>query len=130
MNSEFNTTYENMGASSYLRIDFPEDTCIVDYEVGMIVSKAVNMAQMMNVPILGIVENMSYLTCPDCKAKYSLVETQLVGNPDKTGSRDRQCCNRDASLIRHQTPPSSRWPECLAEWGTMNASCHPVLFQG
>ena len=38
MNSEFNTTYENMGASSYLRIDFPEDTCIVDYEVGMIVS--------------------------------------------------------------------------------------------
>ena len=24
------------------------------------------------------------LTCPDCKAKYSLVETQLVGNPDKT----------------------------------------------
>ena len=34
--------------------------------VAMIVSKAVNMAQMMNVPIVGIVENMSYVKCPDC----------------------------------------------------------------
>ena len=34
--------------------------------VSMIVSKAVNMAKMMNVPIIGIVENMSYLKCPHC----------------------------------------------------------------
>ena len=34
--------------------------------VGMIVEKAVNMARMMNVPILGLVENMSYVECPDC----------------------------------------------------------------
>jgi len=34
--------------------------------VGMIVSKAVNMAEKMNVPVLGIVENMSFLKCPDC----------------------------------------------------------------
>jgi Mrp family chromosome partitioning ATPase len=34
--------------------------------VSMIVGKAVRMAQMMNVPILGIVENMSYVECPDC----------------------------------------------------------------
>ena len=32
----------------------------------MIVSKAVQMARMMNVPILGLVENMSYALCPDC----------------------------------------------------------------
>lgn len=32
----------------------------------MIVAKAVNMANMMNVPVLGIVENMSYFQCPDC----------------------------------------------------------------
>ena len=37
--------------------------------VGMIVSKAVNMAKQMNVPILGIVENMSYVECPDCGKK-------------------------------------------------------------
>ena len=34
--------------------------------VSMIVEKAVKMAQMMNIPILGIVENMSYFKCPDC----------------------------------------------------------------
>ena len=34
--------------------------------VSMIVAKAVNMANMMNVPVLGIVENMSYFKCPDC----------------------------------------------------------------
>ena len=34
--------------------------------VGMIVGKAVQMAQMMHVPILGLVENMSYAVCPDC----------------------------------------------------------------
>ena len=32
----------------------------------MIVAKAVNMAKMMDIPILGIVENMSYVKCPDC----------------------------------------------------------------
>ena len=32
----------------------------------MIVGKAVNMAKMMDIPILGIVENMSYVKCPDC----------------------------------------------------------------
>ncbi len=34
--------------------------------VSMIVAKAVRMAQLMNIPVLGIVENMSYLKCPDC----------------------------------------------------------------
>ncbi len=37
--------------------------------VSMIVSKAVNMAKMMNIPVLGIVENMSYVECPDCGRK-------------------------------------------------------------
>ena len=32
----------------------------------MIVSKAANMAQMMNIPVYGLVENMSYVKCPDC----------------------------------------------------------------
>jgi Mrp family chromosome partitioning ATPase len=34
--------------------------------VGMIVEKAVNMAAMLNIPVLGLVENMSYVRCPDC----------------------------------------------------------------
>ena len=40
--------------------------------VSMIVSKAINMAQLMNVPILGIIENMSYLECPDCGKKINI----------------------------------------------------------
>ena len=40
--------------------------------VSLIVTKAVKMAEMMNIPILGIVENMSYITCPDCGKKISV----------------------------------------------------------
>ncbi len=40
--------------------------------VSMIVGKAAKMAQMMNVPILGLVENMSYLVCPDCGKEIPL----------------------------------------------------------
>ena len=37
--------------------------------VSMIVGKAMNMAKMMNIPVLGLVENMSYALCPDCGKK-------------------------------------------------------------
>ena len=40
--------------------------------VSMVVSKAVRMAQMMNVPVLGLVENMSYFRCPDCGKEYEI----------------------------------------------------------
>lgn len=40
--------------------------------VSMIVEKAVKMAGMMQIPILGIVENMSYFECPDCKKQYRI----------------------------------------------------------
>lgn len=40
--------------------------------VGLIVEKAVKMAEMMNVPILGIVENMSYFECPDCHGRHEI----------------------------------------------------------
>lgn len=40
--------------------------------VSMIVEKAVKMADMMNIPILGIVENMSYFQCPDCGKQHKI----------------------------------------------------------
>ena len=40
--------------------------------VSMIVGKAVKMAAMMNIPVLGLVENMSYFECPDCGKKISI----------------------------------------------------------
>ncbi|MBO4860183.1 MAG: Mrp/NBP35 family ATP-binding protein, partial [Clostridia bacterium] len=40
--------------------------------VSMIVEKAVNMAKLMNIPVLGIVENLSYYECPDCHSRHFL----------------------------------------------------------
>ena len=40
--------------------------------VGLIVEKAVKMAEMMKIPVLGIVENMSYFKCPDCGAEHKI----------------------------------------------------------
>lgn len=40
--------------------------------VSMIVEKAVNMAALMNIPVLGLVENMSYFKCPDCGSEHHI----------------------------------------------------------
>ena len=47
--------------------------------VSMIVEKAVKMAQMMNVPVIGIVENMSYFMCPDCGKKHRIFGESHLG---------------------------------------------------
>src|SRR5699024_12028937 len=55
--------------------DWSSDVCSSDLPqelVSMIVSKAVSMAQMMDIPVLGLVENMSYVECPDCGKKIQL----------------------------------------------------------
>lgn len=54
--------------------------------VGMIVEKAVNMAKMMDVPVLALVENMSYITCPDCgKEIYVFGESHIDEIAQKHG---------------------------------------------
>lgn len=40
--------------------------------VSMIVAKAANMATMMNIPVVGLIENMSYFKCPDCDKEYKI----------------------------------------------------------
>lgn len=46
--------------------------------VSMIVSKAVNMAKSMNIPILGLIENMSYFVCPNCTKKHNIFGTSNI----------------------------------------------------
>ena len=46
--------------------------------VSIIVEKAVNMAKIMNIPVLGLVENMSYLECPDCGKKLPIFGTSTL----------------------------------------------------
>ena len=45
--------------------------------VSMIVSKAINMLNQMNVPVLGVVENMAYVECPDCGKKIELYDNNV-----------------------------------------------------
>ena len=54
--------------------------------VSMIVSKAANMANMMNIPVLGLVENMSYVKCPDCgKEIYVFGDSHIAEVAEKFG---------------------------------------------
>ncbi len=56
--------------------------------VSMIVGKAVKMAEMMNVPIIGLVENMSYAVCPDCGKQLKVFgESHIEETADKFGLR-------------------------------------------
>lgn len=66
------TVFQSIPLDGIIIVTTPQDL------VGMIVKKAVNMAQMMNVPVLGIVENMSYIECPDCGRKISVFGDSVV----------------------------------------------------
>jgi len=46
--------------------------------VGMIVTKAVKMAEMMNIPVLGLVENYSFFKCPDCGKEHPIFGESTV----------------------------------------------------
>lgn len=48
--------------------------------VSMIVSKAINMTQQLNVPVIGIVENMSYIECPNCSEKIRMFDDDDINN--------------------------------------------------
>ena len=54
------TVFQSLPIEGIVIVSSPQDL------VRMIVSKAYNMAQMMNIPVLGIVENYSFVKCPDC----------------------------------------------------------------
>ncbi len=54
------TVFQSIPLDGVVIVSSPQDL------VAMIVNKAVSMANMMNIPIVGVVENMSYVECPDC----------------------------------------------------------------
>ena len=60
------TVFQSLPVDGIIVVASPQEL------VGMIVEKAVKMAEMMNVPILGLVENMSYFTCPDCGKQHAV----------------------------------------------------------
>ncbi len=60
------TVFQSLPVDGIVIVSSPQEL------VQMIVGKAVKMAQMMHVPVLGLVENMSYLKCPDCGKEIEL----------------------------------------------------------
>ncbi len=60
------TVFQSLPVDGVVIVTSPQEL------VSMIVKKAYNMAKMMNIPILGIVENYSYVECPDCGKKINI----------------------------------------------------------
>lgn len=66
------TVFQSLPVDGIVIVSTPQDL------VKMIVNKAYNMAKMMNVPVLGLVENMSYYVCEDCGKKINIFgESQI-----------------------------------------------------
>lgn len=61
------TVFQSLPVDGIIIVSSPQEL------VGMIVGKAVKMANMLNVPILGMVENMSYFECPNCNEKHYIL---------------------------------------------------------
>ena len=60
------TVFQTLPVDGIIVVTSPQDL------VSMIVTKAVNMAKMMNIPVLGLIENYSYFQCPDCGKKHAI----------------------------------------------------------
>jgi len=60
------TVFQSLPVDGIIVVTSPQEL------VSMIVSKAVKMAEMLNIPVLGIVENMSYFECPNCSEKHTI----------------------------------------------------------
>ena len=60
------TVFQSIKVDGIIMVTSPQEL------VSMIVSKAVRMAEMMNIPIIGLIENMSYFKCPDCDKEHEI----------------------------------------------------------
>ncbi len=67
------TVFQSLPVDGIVVVTSPQEL------VSMIVGKAVKMAQMMNIPILGLVENMSYISCPHCGDKIPVFGKSHIG---------------------------------------------------
>lgn len=74
------TVMQSIPITGLVMVSVPQDL------VSMIVSKAVNMAKAMNIKVLGVIQNMSYITCPDCNKKIKFFDgestDQFIKNLD------------------------------------------------
>ncbi len=75
------TVFQTIPLDGAVIVTSPQDL------VSLIVKKAFNMAKMMNIPIVGMVENMSYVVCPDCGKKFSVFGGSSESVAEETGTK-------------------------------------------
>lgn len=68
------TVMQSLPVNALIMVSVPQDM------ISMIVAKSINMANMLNVNVLGVVENMSYIECPDCNKKIKLFDGEESHN--------------------------------------------------
>lgn len=68
------TAFQSLPLDGIIIVTSPQDL------VSLIVKKAINMAKMMNIPLLGAVENMSYVLCPKCGEKIEIYGKSKLGD--------------------------------------------------
>lgn len=89
------TVYQSLPVDGIIVVTTPQEL------VSMIVEKAVNMSALLSVPIIGLVENMSYYICPNCKEKhYIFGKSQAKSEADKYGITASATLPIDPSLAK------------------------------
>ena len=97
------TVFQSLPVDGIVIVTSPQDL------VSMIVAKAVKMADKMNIPILGVVENMSYVECPDCGKKIEvLARANLTRSPRPIGWTSSAVCPSTQRSPRPATRAKSR----------------------
>jgi Mrp family chromosome partitioning ATPase len=90
------TTFQSFPIDGVVMVTAPQDL------VSMIVKKSITMVELMNIPVLGVVENMSYVVCPNCDEKI-----YIYGNKDSQQFKERYGYDRldqvpfDGNLTAH-----------------------------
>ena len=122
------TVFQSLPVDGIVVVTSPQDL------VSMIVAKAVNMAEKMDVPVLGVVENMSYVTCPDCGKKIEVFgASKLEGVTAEYGVKVLGRLGIDPALAAacdagtfEDDVPEGLLPDAVAACEKIPASSHRV----
>ena len=104
------TVYQQLPVDGIVIVTSPQQL------VEMIVEKAVNMADMMSIPVLGLVENMSYFKCPDCGAEHHIFGERHV----------KEAAERHHIPRVYQLPIDSALADACDRGEIENYTCEPM----
>ena len=101
------TVFQSLPVDGIVIVTSPQEL------VQMIVKKAYNMAGMMDIPVLGVVENYSYLKCPDCGKEIKLFGESHI--------------DEVASELAMQVLAKCRWIRLTQNWQTRDYSTKQII---